>query len=212
MTAEVFTFPSSIPPDIFRLTPEAGPGQSVSESVFNGAQAVVTMWGSERWSFEASYSDLISHQRAEMEAFIVRLRVARNVFLLRAPIIANRGVWDGSPIVRLSSLSGTSLVVAGATNNVNSYACAGDYIAVNSMLKMVTQSAATNGSGIVSLSVWPPMYKAPNSGTPIVVTNPMGGFRLTRPVALSFDPPGFRLSLSISAVEYISSSYVSGIL
>lgn len=214
MTIEVVTFPTSIRPDVFRLVPDAGPGQSVSESPFSGAQTVTTMWGSERWKFEASYSDLINAERAEMQAFIVRLRVARNVFLLANPTALNRGALSGTPIIGVASLAGTSMVVAGGPNNISSWACAGDFIAVNSMLKMVLQNASTNGSGIASLQVWPPQYKAPSSGTPIIVNanSAMGAFRLISAPTFNTDPPGYRLSLSISAVEHISSSYVSELL
>jgi hypothetical protein len=199
---------------VFRLVPDAGAGQSVSESPFSGAQNVVTMWGSERWRFEATYSDLTGADRAEMQAFIVRLRVSRNVFLLANPTANNRGVLSGTPQVGVASLAGMSMVMYGGPNNVSSWACAGDFIAVNSMLKMVTQNVGTNGSGVASLEVWPPLFKAPASGTSIIVNvaSARGAFRLTNAAMFNTEPPGYRLSLSISAVEHISSSYVSELL
>ncbi|HEX7012335.1 MAG TPA: hypothetical protein VF161_06305, partial [Steroidobacteraceae bacterium] len=81
MTVDVVHFPAGLYPSVQRLTPDVGPGQSVMESPFIGAQTVHTYRGAERWRLEMTLADLTGADRGNAMAFVAKLRVAHNVFL-----------------------------------------------------------------------------------------------------------------------------------
>jgi len=211
MTVETVHFPADVLPYTQRLTPDVGPGQILTEDGFSGAQSVVTFHGAERWRLEMAFADLTDDDRAEMSAFVTRLRVAHNVFLCVNHTAPQRGVLSGSPRA-LGSLSGQRLNVYNLTGNVASWARAGDFLSVNSQLKMVLEDAGTSAGGVASLYVWPPLYDIPNCNTVVHVSSPCGGFRMTRAVPFNTDPPGYRMNLVLTALERINSSFVSEVL
>jgi hypothetical protein len=215
MTVEVIHFPAGIYPSMQRLTPDVGPGQSVSESPFIGAQTVVTYRGAERWKLEMQFDDLTGADRADMLAFVTRLRVAHNVFLCVNHTNPGRGfVGGGSSVTNYNHAGGTNILTLGATGaaNVESWARAGDFISVNSQLKMVLLDVLSNGSGVCSLTVWPPLIGIVSASTPVRVTSTCGAFRMLSAAPISTEPPGYRTNLSITAVERINSSFVSDFL
>lgn len=213
MTIEVITFPAGIYPTNQRLTPDVGPGQQFSESAFIGAQSVVTYRGAERWKLDLQFDDLTGADRADMMAFVTRLRVSHNVFLVINHTAPQRGNLNGGAVN--SGTAGQYLILKDLAGNVSSWARTGDFIAVNSMLKMVLQDAGSNGPGVASLQVWPPFYgTAPVWGAPVftTITSAFGGFRMVGASVINTDPPGYRTSLTISAVERINSAMVADFL
>ena len=209
MALEVVALPAGIYPDVQRLTPDVGPGQAVSES-FIGSQNVQTFRGAERWRLEMQFNDLTDASRAEMMAFVVNLRVAHNVFLCVNHTAPQRGSRLGTPTV-IGSASGMNMNLQGCTQN-SFWLRAGDFISVNSMLKMQLRDTAATAGGICSLYLWPPFAATVTSGTPVVVSSPCGAFRMLSAVPISTDPPGYRTSLSITAVERVTSSALADFL
>lgn len=202
---DVYAFPSSVYPDTQRLIPDV-PGQELQESDFNSAQSVVTYRGGERWKLHMSFGDLTGALRGNMMAFATKLRVSRNAFLIVNHTAPQRGVLSGTPLVGLSSLNGSTLVV-GNLGTVASWALAGDFVSVNCELKMVLEDVGAV-SGIASLSIWPPLRTVPASGINVVVNSPVGAFRLIRAVEMHTDPPEYVTNMTMEAVERVNSSMV----
>lgn len=212
MTIEVYSFPTSLYPDAQSLVPDI-PNQSLQESSFSGAQSVVTPQGAERWRLRMQFDDLTGDRRAQMAAFIVRLRVSRNVFLCINHTAQNRGAYTAPGGIQVTSAvvgRGIIALVASGGASVSSWAREGDFISVNSTLRMVTSDAGANGSGVVILNVWPPNRATINSGTPLYVSvaSAFGAFRMVSAVPFNTNPPGYRTSISIDAVEMVNSAGV----
>lgn len=224
MTLEVLTFPTSIYPSSQRLVPDVGEGQQLHESPFVGAQSVTTFRGAERWRLELGFEGLTGADRAEMMAFVTRLRVSHNVFLCPNHSAPQRGsavnssanahainedVSGGSSYVKiwwqgaLSDPTGTSPLKAG------------DFFSVNSELKMLLRDAApADVADVSSVHFWPPLFSSVTSGTPVYanVSSAYGGFRLLRATEFSTRPPGYISDFTISAVERINSGAVADFL
>lgn len=211
MTIEVLSFPASIYPSTQRLTPAVGGGQGVQESAFSGVQTVMTYRGSERWKLEMSFDGLTGDDRADMMAFITRLRISHNVFLCVQHTAPQRGVRTGTPLI-LGSLNGHWANMYNVPTLINSYLRAGDFISINSQLKMLLEDAGSDVSGICSAHIWPPFYDVPASGSIVVVNSPCGAFRLVSEVAYTTNPPRYVTDLTISAVERVNSSMVGDFL
>lgn len=212
MTIEVLTWPQSLFPTMQRLTPDVGDGQQMLQSPFIGAQTVNTFRGSERWRLELQLDDLTGALRAKAQAFVTRLRVSHNVFICVNHTAPQRGVLTGTPLVNAGSYGGQNLNVYNLANNVSSWACDGDFISVNSQLKMVLGDVGTSAGGVASLFVWPPLYDVPASGTIVITNSPCGAFRALSAMALNTEPPGYKTSIAIAAIERINSSMVADFL
>jgi hypothetical protein len=200
-------FPEGIYPDVQRLTGEA-PGQELQESEWTGAQNVVDFVGYERWKLSMTFADLVEDPRATMKAFVTKLRVSRNSFVVVNHTAPQRGVLSGTPMAHATP-SGASALTLGnlAGGNVSSWAREGDFVSVNCELKMVLQDAGVV-SNVVSLQIWPPVRMAVVSGTIVHANSPCGQFRLERATTFDTSPPGYKTSMVLEAVERINSSMV----
>ena len=91
--------------------------------------------------------------------------------------------YDPSSTVPRGNMSGSSLKVNGASQTGKSLVCdgalpsttvllKGDYIEVNSELKIITADATSDGSGNVTLSFAPSLRTSPPDNVDIITTNP----------------------------------------
>ena len=208
--SDVPTFPADIFPDTQQLGPISA--QKVFGSPFNSAMQVVNYPGGERWSLTMQFSALTVRDRARMMGFCSRLRGSRNTFLAVNHTAAQRGGLQGAPLVAVESVSGSILtIVTPGNTNISSWARAGDFVSVNSELKMVLDDVGTDGSDVASLNIWPPIRTTPDSGANVYVSSVVGAFRLTTPPAFTTAGPGFRTDIALQATEYISSSHVANL-
>lgn len=211
MTVEVLQFPAGIYPDVQRLTPDVGNGQSVSESQFSGVQNVTTFRGAERWKLEMSFANLTGANRAVLSAFVARLRVSHNVFICVNHTAPQRGLLTGTPLA-VASLNGHYLNVTNLVASQTGWALAGDFCSVNSNLHMIVEDVGTDASGVASLHVWPPLFGVPGSGDIVKVSSPCGAFRMAGVSVLNTQPPGYVTDMTITAVSRVNSSMVSAYL
>jgi len=115
------------------------------------------------------------------ENFISWLRWAWNtqtVFTVDHPMTPGSGLspnGTGSAGVTVSGAgqTGSSLVTAGWPNSTSNVARAGDLIKAAGLgyTLEVTDDANSNGSGVATLSVSPPMWSSPTSGGAVTTTN-----------------------------------------
>jgi hypothetical protein len=126
-------------------------------------------------------------KRADAEqwiAWLVSLRGQLGTFLLGDPLGQTaRGVATGTPLVNGADQTGGSLVIDGATNSVTGWLKAGDYIQLgsngSSRLHKVLTDANSDGSGNVTLDIWPSIRTAPADNAAVVVSNTVGLWRLS---------------------------------
>ena len=200
------TYPNSYAPAVQRLQPATA--QKVFASPFNGAQQVVNLPGGEAWQLEMSHVNLEDEARGELTAFYTKTRVSRNTFLITNHTAPQLGQFGGAPTVATGSQMGSVLVVSSAGDLVSSWACVGDFISINNELKMVLADAGTTSAQVVSLELWPPLRLSPDSGSTVVVTSPVGTFRLANATAFNMKPPRYMTDISAIAIEAVSSERV----
>ena len=89
-----------------------------------------------------------------------------------------RGAWSGTPVVDGASQTGYSLNLRGGGLSVTNYARAGDFFSFDNCVRMVTADADTDGSGDVTLEIWPPIRTSPADATAVDITAPEGVYML----------------------------------
>jgi hypothetical protein len=126
-------------------------------------------------------------KRADAEqwvAWLISLRGQLGTFLLGDPIGATaRGAATGTPLVNGGSQTGGSLVIDGAGTSVSGWLKTGDYIQLgsngSSRLHKVLADANSDGSGNVTIDIWPHIRTAPANNATVTVSNAKGLFRLS---------------------------------
>jgi hypothetical protein len=126
-------------------------------------------------------------KRADAEqwvAWLLSLRGQLGTFLLGDPNGATaRGAATGTPLVNGASQTGGSLVIDGAATSVTGWLKAGDYIQLGSgssaRLHKVLADASSDGSGNVTLDIWPHIRTAPADNATVTVSSAKGLFRLS---------------------------------
>lgn len=155
---------------------------AMSMSPFTYKQQIHNHAG-QRWEAEVQ---LPAMQRAEAEqwlAWLLSLNGRAGTFLMGDPLGATpRGALGGTPLVNGASQTGSTISIDGCTPSVTGWLKAGDYIQLGSAstatLHKVLQDANSNGSGQVTLDIWPSIRTAPADGSTVVTSNCVGRFRL----------------------------------
>lgn len=136
------------------------------------------------WEVSGSLELLNRDQAEEYNAFIAALKGRRGTFTLTpAGSGVPRGVATGTPLVNGGSQTGDELVTDGWTPSTTGILKAGDFIQLGSgssaTLHRVLADVDSDISGNATLDLAPKVVTAPNDNDPIVVTNPVGVFRMT---------------------------------
>ena len=204
------TYPLALPTvtGISQITLTARNAVAVTSSPFTFKQQILQHQGS-RWEATVTLPPM---QRANAEtwiSFLISLYGQYGTFLLGDPIGATaRGsaaTTPGTPLVNGASQPGNTLNIDGAPNSATGYLKAGDYIqlgsAATSQLYKVLADANSNGSGQVSIDIWPALRSSPSDNSTVVVSSAKGLFRLTTPEStFSIDNASF-YGLAFAAVE-----------
>lgn len=150
-------------------------------------------------------------QRAEAEAwiaFLLSLNGRQGTFLMGiAGAETPRGAIGGTPLVNGGSQSGQTLVLDGASNTITGWLMAGDYVQLGSgldtHLHKVLVDADSDGSGNVTLDIWPRLRASPADDSAVVVSSALGLWRLdTNDIPWDLSPPVL-YDLSFPVVEAI---------
>lgn len=92
----------------------------------------------------------------------------------------------GTPLVKGGGQTGSTLLIDGCGNTVTNYLKRGDLIQIgtgaSTQLYEVMKDASSNGSGEVTLDLWPNLRSAPADNAPVVVTGAQGLFHRVSPV------------------------------
>ncbi len=157
-------------------------------SPFSGASQVIDFGG--QWV--TCTLTLIAMHRAEAQdwsGWLASLRGHIGTFLLgdparRVPLGAAASA-PGVPLVKGGGQTGNVLVIDGCGNSVTDYLKRGDLFQLGtgaeSRLYEVVKSASSNGSGEVTLDIWPDLRGAPADNAPLAVSDAKGLFHLSSP-------------------------------
>lgn len=181
------SYPLSLPTNIgiANITFTAENAVAISQSPFTYSQQVIKHQG-ERWLASISLPPMLRSDAEPWVAFILSLRGQLGTFLLGDPNcrvpqgLAN--TTAGSPLVRGSGQTGSSLDIDGLPISVTGYLKAGDYIqlggSTTSTLHKVLVDVNTNSSGQANLDLWPAIRTAPADNANVTLINTVGKFRL----------------------------------
>jgi len=155
---------------------------AMSVSPFTYAQQAVAHSG-QIWEADIKLPSMKRKDAEEWVAFLLSLRGMLGTFKLGDSVGATaRGALGGTPVVNGGSQLGGVLNINGASNSVTNWLKAGDYIQLGTegtaTLHKVLKNASSDGSGNVSLDIWPYIASSPSSGAAVVTSNTYGRFRL----------------------------------
>ncbi len=181
-------------------------------SPFTGQTQVVSWPG--QWR-ECTLT-LVAMTRAQAQAWdawLLSLAGHVGTFLLGVPgrsaPLGSASSAPGTPLVRGAAQSGGTLVIDGAPNGAPTYLKAGDVIQLGSgltaQLYTVLEDAASNGSGIVTLLLWPNLRSPPADNAAVVVSSAKGLFhRMSNMTEWAVGRDGLTAQRSFDAKERLS--------
>jgi hypothetical protein len=160
------------------------------------------------WKVTMRFNNLSGNDRAIMQAFLTKLNGQEHRMYLHDHSATKRGVAPSNPadtlVVSSAGQTGSTLNASGATASQTGYLKAGDYIAFNNELHMVTDDCNSTGSNTVAIPIAPPIRK------PTETTNGQDAIDYLQPIygvfmlasSTSWDnQPGIISSFTIEAVE-----------
>lgn len=153
------------------------------------------------WSIGMTFENLSGDQRAEMQAFIVKLNGQEHRFRVQDHSFVRRGVGTGTLTVNGAGQGGRVLVCTTTGFSINNYVRIGDYIEFNNELHMVVADANSDGAGNISIEIAPPIRKPTIDNDSISYAAPVKGvFMLSSKSGWSTNV-SLLSSFSIEAVE-----------
>lgn len=168
------------------------------------------LWPGEAWMMDFGLPNITDRETAqEWIAFALKLRGTYGYFLAGDPAAKNPiGIGTGSPTVNGAGQIGPDLATSGWTPSTAGILKAGDYIQIGSadtaQLLMVADDVNSDGGGDAVLSVMPNVRNGPADGSPIIVNNPRGLFRLQDNSWSWSVVPGPVYQLSFQASEVVN--------
>lgn len=176
------TYPLSLPnTDVRAIKIRAVDVVGLGESPFTFGQEVQQHQG-QRWEADI---ELPPMKRADAEAwiaFLLKLKGRYGTFLLRDTISGTpRGTWAGSPLVNGAHAAlATAVALDGFTPGAT--VSEGDWFSFGSgtstRLHKSLTTATANGSGQVTLDIWPHLRESLLDNAAVVSSNATGTFRL----------------------------------
>lgn len=200
------TIPNVVGFESFSILPQSR--VALDESPFSFKQQTIKYPG-QRWLVTASTPLLNRASIDPWRAFIAQANGTENTFSLGDPLSTSaKGSLGGSPVVDGGSQTGSTLDVRGCSANITGWALSGDYFSIggsqNSRLYMITEDADTDGSGNVTLSIWPDVQNEPSDGSALTFSSPTGAFRLITGGAVPINTN----NQSFTRVEFTATSVV----
>lgn len=197
------TFPNRPAPSHFSIEPASF--SAMTQSAWTASQQVQLNQG-QMWTISVDYPPMSESDARDWLATLLAMRGQYGTVLFGNPKMKTpRGNWGSAPTVDGAGQSGQQLAVGGLP--ADAVIRAGDFFQLgddaSAKLHTVVQDATANGSGAVTLDVWPRLRTIPGNGDAITVSSPRGLFRLASPsFSLQFEP--FRYGLSLQLIEAVA--------
>ena len=176
------TTPTTSGQQSIKITPNSV--VAVSRSPFTRAIQVQVHQG-QGWDFQVT---IMSGQRVDLEpwvAFLQKLNGQEGTFKLGDDVNSNpRGAADGAPLIDGALQVGNEINIKGASNGTTNYLMEGDWIGFNQAtiprLYKVLADVDSDGSGNLTVTIWPNVNSAtsPADGAIVTTQSPKGIFRL----------------------------------
>ena len=174
------TLPTNKTPKSIELRAINAVAYSMSPFTFSGQAHA---YAGQMWEADITLPRMRREDANKWISFLVSLRGQTGTFLLGDPTISSpQGLANnflGNPVI--TSQTGSTIAVTGASVSKTGWLIAGDYIQIGSAatatLHQVIQDVDTSAAGEVDLEVWPAV-RGTRSGS-IIVQNPVGNFRLS---------------------------------
>lgn len=196
----VYMFPSITPSS---STFELVTNTRTFQSPLTNAVQTLSRKGS-LWKVSMTFNNLSGNDRAIMQAFLTKLNGQEHRMYLYDHSATKRGVAPSNPadslLVNGASQTGAILLADGATASQTGYLKAGDYIAFNNELHMVTEDVNSKSDGGLE-------FAKPNSDGTTTTTN---GIPLAPPIrkptvdnqAIDYLQPIFGVFMLASATSW----------
>lgn len=200
-----YVIPAS--PGIASLTMRQAVVDKQTGSPFTFSQQVLSYAG-QRWEADVTLPPMNNADARAWLAFFAQVGGRYNTFTMGDPAGATpRGEAGGTPLVNGAGQTGASLVIDGATLSQSDWLMAGDYIQIgtgeSARLHMVQADVASDGSGNVTLAIWPDIITAPADNASVIVSNTVGAWRMASPTRTWAVNPATIYDLSFSAVSVV---------
>lgn len=150
---------------------------------------------------DMAFASLKTSERAELIAFLAKLRGGQHRFTLPMHCESNRGTFGGTPLVNGSTQKGGTVAVDGCSNTITNWIRAGDIFQLGNEIKICTDDASSDGSGEVSISFAPDIRTSPADNSAIVTSGAVGIFMLATDEPAFINRPGIFSDFSVSAIE-----------
>lgn len=160
--------------------------------------------GAQRWAIRFAWSVINRAAFAPIYAFLLAQRGQADTFTLTVPgHTTPQGTWLGAPVVNGAGQTGQTIAMRGLTASQAAAAKAGDLLkfAGHSKVYMVTADAASDGSGLASVSIVPQLIATIADGEALTTSN------VPFTVAMASDnldsnlTPGVNYSLDVDFLE-----------
>lgn len=174
------------------------------KSTLNGFEQHSILPGS-RWAASFSWTGRKGADARRLRAQLSGLLGPVGVFKIRIPEADNLGTALGSGVVVSADSGDSELTSSGWAPSQAGLLKAGDWIEFNQQAFQVTEDCASDGSGLATIKVAPPIRRTTSAGSPINAVSPSFYMRMTdnagAQAALSPAWGGPIYALAIDAME-----------
>jgi hypothetical protein len=165
------TAPSNI---LFSLIPNT----MSFESPLNRAIQTLELPGA-RWQATFGWNNLSAADARILKAWLNKLSgMAGRFYLHDSSHATPAGTALGTPLVKGASQTGRTLITDGWTANQTNLLVPGDYFSVGAQLFVITEPAASDGSGNATLTFEAPLRSSPADNAPLTTASPSCVMRL----------------------------------
>jgi hypothetical protein len=191
--------PSTPKPSSIRWTEVNVVGSALSQYTL---QKQIYDWGGDAWQIDVEFDPLTREEASPWIAFLSALRGQNGTFLFGSTLFATPlGTAAGSPLLKGASQEGLLTITTDGWSISSAVLKAGDMFAIDYNLYRSLTNVTSNGSGEATLEIFPRL-RSHADDSPLIVSNPLGTFRLTDNAIITQDESRTGLfNISFSAIE-----------
>lgn len=193
------TPPTSPKPSSVRWTEINVVGTALSQYTL---QKQVYDWGGDAWQIDVELDPLTRAEASPWIAFLSSLRGQNGTFTFGSTLFATpQGTVTGTPLLNGGSQEGLLTITTDGWSNSTLVLKAGDMFGIGSNLYRALTDTTSDGSGNATIEIWPRL-RSHADNAPIIVSNPVGTFRLIENAIVTQDEARTGLyNITFSAIE-----------
>jgi len=182
---------------------------SAVRSPYTGVTQTLVWPGGDYWTATATLPPLSQCDADAWTSMLAEMRGIANPILVADPMrLTPRGNPSGTPVANTSGGTGwnaamtTVLYTRGWTPSKFRLLLPGTNIQIGYRLHRVLDPVNSDTNGDATISIWPSLREVPPDGTPIILSNPSGLFRLAKNLRGWQTAVDTLTTLSLNLVEY----------